>query len=130
MTGHDCYRFVADCRIRMVTDLLSHTWDPVLLVALREGPRRRRDLLTAIGDVSDKALTEALSRLRASGLVARTDGSTTRSVAYTLTRLGRTLVDGPIAAMGRWAVDHGDELAAVRDGPLPDARTGRPTMSG
>jgi DNA-binding HxlR family transcriptional regulator len=114
MIGNDCYDLVSDCRIRMVTDLLSHNWDPVVLVALRQGSKRRRDLLTAIGDVSDKSLTEALTRLMNSGLVTRTDESTTRSVEYALTPLGLSLVHGPIAAIGQWALDHGNELAAAQ----------------
>lgn len=63
--NHDGYRYemVADCRLRAATDLLAHTWDPVILSALDTGPRRRTDLRTAIGGISDKALTEALRRL-------------------------------------------------------------------
>jgi DNA-binding HxlR family transcriptional regulator len=105
-----CYEFVSDCRIRMVTDLLSHSWDPVVLVALRQGPQRRKEMLAAIGDVSDKSLTESLGRLTASGLIARTADSTTRNVEYVLTELGRSLVTGPLAAIGQWALDHGHEL--------------------
>jgi DNA-binding HxlR family transcriptional regulator len=112
MSSADCYDFVSDCRIRMVTDLLSHSWDPVLLVALRPGPQRRRELITAIGGVSDKAYTESLQRLMARGLVRRTGESTIRNVAYALTPIGETLVHGPLAAIGRWALDHGDELLA------------------
>ncbi|MEA2280186.1 MAG: hypothetical protein QOK21_793, partial [Solirubrobacteraceae bacterium] len=37
----DCQPFVADCSVRLATDLLAHTWDPVLLMALRGGRRRR-----------------------------------------------------------------------------------------
>jgi DNA-binding HxlR family transcriptional regulator len=106
----DCYRFVSDCRVRIVTDLLSHSWDPVVLVALRDGPKRRRDLFTAIGGVSDKSLTEALARLTGSGLVARTGTSSVRNVEYALTELGTSLVLGPIAAIGRWALEHEADL--------------------
>ncbi|NUT21804.1 MAG: helix-turn-helix transcriptional regulator [Hamadaea sp.] len=110
--GADCYDFVADCRIRAVTDLLSHSWDPVVLVALRQGPHRRNALITAIGDVSDKAVTESLRRLTASGLVMRTPDSTPRNVEYDLTALGASLVHGPLAVIGQWAIDHGHELVS------------------
>ncbi|MCA2189577.1 hypothetical protein [Nonomuraea cavernae] len=44
-------KFVADCRVRSATDLFAHTWDPVVLLALAPGPRRRRELRAAIGGV-------------------------------------------------------------------------------
>ncbi|MEV0271172.1 helix-turn-helix domain-containing protein [Hamadaea sp. NPDC050747] len=110
MAHDDCYGFVSDCRIRAVTELLSHTWDPVVLIALRPGPQRRSTLITAIGDISDKALTESLRRLTDRGLVTRTSESTARNVEYRLTPVGASLVQGPLATIGQWAVDHGDEL--------------------
>ena len=64
---YDCPPFVADCRVRAVTDLLTHTWDPVVLMALRYGGRRRRELLADIGGISDKALTQSLRRLMDNG---------------------------------------------------------------
>ncbi|WP_084557848.1 winged helix-turn-helix transcriptional regulator [Hamadaea tsunoensis] len=111
----DCYGFVADCRVRQVTELLAHSWDPVVLVALRPGALRRRDLITAIGGVSDKALAESLTRLTGSGLVTRTAESAPRNVAYALTELGDSLVHGPIAAIGQWAVEHGNRLTVAAD---------------
>ncbi|GAB3836733.1 hypothetical protein GCM10029963_77710 [Micromonospora andamanensis] len=62
---------MADCRLRMATDLFTHVWDPVVLAALAAGPRRRRALRAMIGGISDKALTEALHRLDSSGLTER-----------------------------------------------------------
>jgi DNA-binding HxlR family transcriptional regulator len=110
----DCYDFVSDCRVRLATDLLSHTWDPVVLSALRRGPLRRRELLSAVGGMSDKSLTEALSRLARNGLVSRADRSTARLVVYALTDLGQSFVEGPMASLGRWAVEHADEVEAAQ----------------
>jgi DNA-binding HxlR family transcriptional regulator len=110
----DCYDFVSDCRVRLATDLLSHTWDPVVLSALRRGPLRRRELLPILRGISDKCLTEALSRLARNGLVSRAGGSTARLAIYALTDLGQSLVEGPMAALGRWAVEHADEVAAAQ----------------
>ncbi|MFF5042397.1 MULTISPECIES: hypothetical protein [Streptomyces] len=36
-------------------------------------------------------------------------------VEYALTALGRSLVEGPMAALGRWALEHGDELLEARE---------------
>jgi len=97
----DCPPFVADCRVRAATDLLAHTWDPVVLMAMRYGGRRRRELLADIGGISDKALTESLRRLLANGLLDR-EGE--RAVTYSLSARGQSLVDGPMTALAEWAV--------------------------
>ncbi|MGW0577250.1 winged helix-turn-helix transcriptional regulator [Streptomyces sp. NPDC002920] len=135
MTDHDLahehehdahqHKLVADCRLRAATDLFTHTWDPVVLAALRTGPRRRRDLRTAIGGdgdggggggMSDKVLTDSLRRLLAAGLVdRRAHAEAPPRVEYGLTGLGRSLVEGPMAELGRWAVAHGDELLEAQD---------------
>jgi DNA-binding HxlR family transcriptional regulator len=114
-TSH-CDELLADCRLRAATDLLAHTWDPVVLAGLRPGPRRRRDLLTAIGGVSDKALTETLRRLLANGLIARHPRpAAPPHVEYALTPLGTTLVDGPMRALAAWTLTHGDALLAAQE---------------
>jgi len=113
--GH-CYEFVADCRLRAATELFAHTWDPVVLAALRSGPRRRRELRAAIGGISDKVLTETLRRLLGNGLIERrAHAEAPPRVDYRLTDLGRSLVEGPMAALGRWVVQHGDELLDAQE---------------
>jgi DNA-binding HxlR family transcriptional regulator len=108
---HRCEELIADCRLRAATDLFAHTWDPVVLAALRLGPRRRRELRAAIGGMSDKVLTEALRRLCTHGLVnRRAFVQAPPRVEYALTPLGRSLVDGPMKALGDWTLEHGDEL--------------------
>ena len=111
---HDCEPFAADCRVRLATDLLAHRWDPVVLMALSTGARRRAELLEGMGGVSDKVLTEALRRVRSHGLVTRREAPGDRAVRYELTELGRSLVDGPLAALARWAVDHADDVLAAQ----------------
>jgi DNA-binding HxlR family transcriptional regulator len=104
----ECPPFAADCGVRLATGLLAHQWDPVVLMALRAGPRRRLDLLADVRGISDKVLYESLRRLTGSGLLARVaDG---RAVAYELTGLGASLADGPLLELGRWAERHLDEL--------------------
>ncbi|HEY4022825.1 MAG TPA: helix-turn-helix domain-containing protein [Pseudonocardiaceae bacterium] len=112
----ECQDLVADCRVRAATDLFARTWDPVVLAALRTGPRRRRELRLVIGGLSDKALTEALGRLLRNGLVERSRfAEAPPRVEYGLTRLGASLVDGPMAALGDWIREHGEELLAAQD---------------
>ncbi|WP_392963526.1 winged helix-turn-helix transcriptional regulator [Streptomyces sp. LN245] len=118
MTNDDahCYELVADCRLRAATDLFAHTWDPVVLTALRAGPRRRRELRAAIGGISDKVLTDSLHRLLASGLIERhAHAEAPPRVDYALTGLGQSLVEGPLTALGRWMTEHGDELLETQE---------------
>ncbi|KUN79691.1 winged helix-turn-helix transcriptional regulator [Streptomyces griseoruber] len=107
--------FLADCRTRLAFDLVAHTWDPVVVWALKDGPRRPTELLAHIGGISQKVLTGTLRRLEFNGLVARRSyGGSPPRVEYALTGLGRTLL-APIEAFGAWAHDHGDEVLDAQD---------------
>ncbi|WP_171170086.1 helix-turn-helix domain-containing protein [Streptomyces sp. I05A-00742] len=107
--------YIADCRARLAFDLLSNTWNAVLIWALRDGPRRPGELRDHIGGISPKVLTETLRRLEFNGLVARhVHGGAPPRVEYELTALGRTLL-GPIDAFGTWAFEHGDEVMAAQE---------------
>lgn len=136
MTDHDayCYELVADCRLRAATDLFAHTWDPVVLAALRTGPRRRRELRAAIGGISDKVLTDSLRRLLTGGLIERhAHAEAPPRVDYALTGLGQSLVEGPMTAFGRWVIEHGDELLEAQESSNAKGccdRTGRPGRKG
>ncbi|MFI6151087.1 winged helix-turn-helix transcriptional regulator [Kitasatospora sp. NPDC051170] len=103
--------FLADCPARLAFDLLGHTWDPVVLWALRHRPYRPRELRRMIGGISPKALTDTLNRLRQAGLLDRTAyPGVPPHVEYALTELGRSLL-GPVEALGLWAAEHGGEVA-------------------
>ncbi|WP_163569455.1 winged helix-turn-helix transcriptional regulator [Fodinicola feengrottensis] len=109
-------QLVADCQLRAATDLFSHRWDPVVLVALQLGPLRRGDVLTTIGGISDKMLTETLRRLTGNGLVERQTYAQARARAeYSLTPLGRSLVEGPMRALGKWILEHGEEMLDAQE---------------
>ncbi|MBF6439814.1 winged helix-turn-helix transcriptional regulator [Nocardia cyriacigeorgica] len=102
---------IVDCRLRAATELFTHGWDPLVLAALRAGPRRRRELRLAIGGISDKVLTESLHRLTGTGLVRRrTFREAPPRVDYGLTALGSSLVEGPLVALAEWITEHGDAL--------------------
>ena len=100
--------FLADCRTRLAFDLVANTWHPVVVWALRHGPRRHGDLRRTIGGISAKVLTETVRRLEFDGLIERREG------AYALTPLGETLL-APIEGFGRWAAEHGDDVVAAQD---------------
>ncbi|MEU3664221.1 helix-turn-helix domain-containing protein [Streptomyces sp. NPDC032940] len=107
--------FLADCRARLAFDLLSNTWNAVVLWALRDGSRRPVELREHIGGISSKVLTETLRRLQFNGLVDRQahHGSPPR-VEYRLTDLGRSFL-APIDAVGAWAFEYGGEVVAAQE---------------
>lgn len=107
--------FLADCRARLAFDLLSHTWNAVVVWALRDGPRRPVELRERIGGISSKVLTETLRRLQFNGLVERrAHADAPARVEYRLTALGQSLL-APIDAVGAWAFAHGDEVMAAQE---------------
>jgi DNA-binding HxlR family transcriptional regulator len=111
-----CEGLLADCRLRAATELFAHTWDSVVLAGLRAGPRRRGELLGAIGGISDKVLSQTLHRLVVNGLVERRRyPAAPPRVEYGLSPLGASLVDGPMRELGRWAIEYGDELLEAQE---------------
>jgi DNA-binding HxlR family transcriptional regulator len=107
----NCETFVSDCHVRAAVELISHTWDPVVLSALRLGPTRRSDLLRRIAGVSDKVLTESLRRLSSRGLVTKPPSGRPRETAvYELTDLGASFANGPLARLAEWAAQNQSEL--------------------
>ncbi|MER5742923.1 helix-turn-helix domain-containing protein [Streptomyces sp. NPDC002225] len=115
MSVRESRLFLTDCCARFAFDLLSNTWNVVMIWALRDGSRRPIELRERIGGISSKVLTDTLRRLEFNGLVARPayPGSPPH-VEYGLTPLGRTLLD-PINTIGAWAFKHGDEVMAAQD---------------
>ncbi|MFE2642141.1 winged helix-turn-helix transcriptional regulator [Streptomyces nigra] len=76
------------------------------------------DLGSSVGVVHRSAgkRWNALHRLLANGLIERhAQAGVQPRVEYALTALGRSLVEGPMAALGRWALEHGDELLEARE---------------
>lgn len=106
---------LADCQARLGFDLLSNTWNAVVLFALRDGPQRPGVLRERIGGISAKVMTETLRRLEYNGLVVRDEraGGPPR-VDYTLTELGDSLL-GPIGAIAQWSFEHTDDVLAAQD---------------
>lgn len=117
MIEENCEAFVADCHVRAAVELISHTWDPVVLSALRLGPIRRNDLLHRIAGVSDKVLTESLRRLSTRGLVTKAAGESPAArrdtAVYQLTDLGESFAGGPLAQLAQWAAENQADLAAT-----------------
>ncbi|GAA0898856.1 winged helix-turn-helix transcriptional regulator [Virgisporangium aurantiacum] len=107
--------FEADCPARLAVDLFGNSWLTVIVYTLRDGPKRPSELRRAIGDISQKMLTQTLRRMERMTLVERHRyREAPPRVEYRLTDAGRDLLI-PILALGAWVDRHGD---AVREAML------------
>lgn len=95
--------FDADCPTRRVLDLIADKWTVLIITLLENEPKRFSQLQRSIGGISQKMLAQTLRGLERDGLVTRTIyPEVPPRVEYTLTPLGRTLIE-PIAAIRDWA---------------------------
>ncbi|WP_278262110.1 helix-turn-helix domain-containing protein [Nocardia sp. AG03] len=112
--------YEADCPARMGVDLFGNSWLPVIVYMLRNGPLRHGDLLTEIGGISQKMLTQTLRRMEAMTLVHRRRyAEAPPRVEYELTEAGRDLLQ-PIYALGAWVDRHGAAVTTAMHGDPPD----------
>jgi DNA-binding HxlR family transcriptional regulator len=73
------------------------------LFSLKQRPYRHGKLRRQLGSISQRMLTKTLRNLESAGLIDRSvTQSKTTAVEYSLTQLGRTIID-PLRAMCRWA---------------------------
>jgi DNA-binding HxlR family transcriptional regulator len=105
---------VAACPTQQVLDRLGDKWVPLVLTALRDGPRRHGELARTVAGARQKVLTQTLRGLERDGLVAQsvTAGVPVR-VDYELTALGRSLL-GLVDVVAQWADEHVPALHAAR----------------
>ncbi len=105
----------SDCRA--VSALLARVgdkWTVLIVSRLGAGPLRFNELKRIVGGISQRMLTLTLRNLERDGLVTRTvTPSIPPRVDYELTALGRDLLT-PVAALGDWAVENQDAIAAAR----------------
>lgn len=109
--GSDGERIASDAgEVRgatLVAGLLARRWVVPLVVALRDGPRRRFQLAVAVRGISAKVLTDTLRYLEVESIVERQLVREFDSVGagYALTARGRAL-DELIAALADWWAAH------------------------
>ena len=82
--------------------LLGKRWSALIIQDLIDGPRRFREVLTHLGRINDKVLSQRLKELEERGVVLRkVFAEVPVRVEYTLTPKGRDLV-GVIKEMEGW----------------------------
>ncbi len=103
------------CRnIAPVLQRIGDKWSILIVMILARGPRRFNELKRLIEGISQRMLTFNLRGLERDGLVKRTMFATIPPrVDYELTPLGRSLCV-PIIALGQWAEENFDTIAAAR----------------
>jgi DNA-binding HxlR family transcriptional regulator len=85
---------------------LGKPWNGVVLGHLSNGPAGFRELSRAIGGISDSVLSQRLSVLAKTGLIARTvHEGPPLAVSYALTDRGRALVPA-LEQISLWAQEH------------------------
>src|SRR5262249_39994764 len=104
----------AQCPSRLVLNRIAGKWTTLIIQILARGTMRYSALQREIGGISQKMLTQTLRTLERDGLVQRTVHPVVPpKVEYSLTRLGRTLIE-PLHALCRWSEKHLAELQANR----------------
>ena len=89
-------------------------WSVLVVMQMRDGPRRFSELRRALHGISQRMLTLTLRGLERDGLVSRAvTPSIPPRVDYDLTPLGRSLAE-PVVALGRWAYENLEAIESSR----------------
>lgn len=99
---------------RGVLEDITSKWSLLVLNCLCDGPMRFNALMRANDGVTQKALTQCLRRLEASGYIIRSVVSTAPvAVVYEISPLGRSL-EPHLQAILRWADANRDAVFSAR----------------
>lgn len=97
-----------------ILSMVGDKWTVMIVMVLRQQPRRFNELKRTIGGISQQMLTRTLKALERDGIIVRTVHPTVPpQVEYALTPLGHSLSE-PVYELGEWAQDHLDEIEQNR----------------
>jgi DNA-binding HxlR family transcriptional regulator len=104
-----------DCqRVSQVLARIGEKWSMLVVMLLRDGPRRFNDIKRNTAPISQQMLTRTLRGLERDGIVTRTIlPMRPPQVEYALTELGRSMAQ-PVLAFGEWVREHLSEFDAAR----------------
>jgi DNA-binding HxlR family transcriptional regulator len=96
-----------DCdAVSEVLGRVGDKWTVLVVVVLRDRPRRFNDLKRQVHGISQQMLTRTLKALERDGLISRTvHSSTPPQVEYALTELGVSLAEA-VRPVADWAMAH------------------------
>lgn len=126
------------CPSRATLEVLADKWAMLILYTLLEKSLRNAQLKRAVGNISQKVLTQTLRKLEFNGLVERTIyNEMPPRVEYSLTELGHTLKE-PIWVLAKWAEAHYEDVLAAQaraetegdayENPAPDCHAEVPSQ--
>lgn len=102
------------CPSREVLDIIADKWTVLIIHHLAKGPMRHNELSRALGEISQKVLTQGLRKLERNGIVVRTVYPVVPpKVEYALTTLGTSLVD-VLSTLAVWSDKHFPEVINAR----------------
>ena len=126
LPGFDDTLLTEGCPTRVVLDHVTSKWGVLVLLALSDGTHRWGELRRAVDGISEKMLAQTLRILEADGLVDRDARPTIPPhVEYSLTPLGRELVDRLLPLVEWIAVNADGILPGMRAASASAASAGR-----
>jgi len=104
-----------DCqKVSQILARIGEKWRMLVVMLLRDGPRRFNDIKRNTAGISQQMLTRTLRGLERDGIVTRTIYPTSPpQVEYSLTALGRSMSE-PVSAFGEWVRVHLAEFDDAR----------------
>ena len=104
-----------DCqKVSRILARIGEKWSMLVVMLLREGPRRFNDIKRNTAGISQQMLTRTLRGLERDGIVTRKILPTSPpQVEYSLTELGHSMSE-PVLAFGQWVREHLAEFEAAR----------------
>jgi DNA-binding HxlR family transcriptional regulator len=106
---------VEHCPIRQVLSKVTGKWQVLIVLALEGGTLRFGALKRAVGDITQRVLTENLRSLERDGYLTRTvDAGPPLAVFYELTPLGFQLLT-PLKSLVVWAGENHDHIRKSRE---------------
>jgi DNA-binding HxlR family transcriptional regulator len=116
MTAPTHHPLHQDCqKVSQILARIAEKWSMLVVMLLRDGPRRFNDIKRNTAGISQQMLTRTLRGLERDGIVTRTIFPTSPpQVEYRLTELGRSMSE-PVLAFGRWVQNHLPQIDAARE---------------
>jgi DNA-binding HxlR family transcriptional regulator len=104
-----------NCPTRLALDRIADKWTVLIVGCLATGTRRFGELRRDITGISPKVLTQKLRELERDGIITRKIyASVPPKVEYTLTPLGKTLID-LLDSIRVWAESHIENLLEAQE---------------
>ena len=103
------------CPIRQVLSRVTGKWQVLIVLSLKDGALRFGELKRAIGDITQRVLTENLRSLERDGYLTRTvDPGPPVAVSYALSDMGAELVP-LLKALTEWAARRHPNIKSTRE---------------